>query len=556
MPAEPKVNILLVDDNASNLLALEAMLDGPGLNLVRARSGEEALRRLLEEDFALILMDVQMPGMDGFEAAELVRGRERCRHVPIIFLTAFADGEVQAFRGYSLGAVDFLFKPIVPEVLRSKVAVFVELFRKTEQVRRQAEQLRETQHREHQRLLLEEQRRWEIERLRATAAEEKRTAERLAEADRRKDEFLAMLGHELRNPLAALLNSLHLLGTVAPGDVEAEQAREIAGRQARHLKRLVDDLLDVSRITNGKIQLQTAPVDLRGVVDRAVETARPLIDAGDLQLSVSLPDGPVPMEADAARLEQVFANLLSNAAKYTEPGGRIAVEAALEGDQAVVRVRDTGIGIAPELLPRVFDLFAQAERSLDRSQGGLGIGLTLVRRLVELHGGSVAALSAGTGLGSEFVVRLPATPPNGQHLPQVPSGDPAAPHAEERSRRRVLVVDDNVDAAVVMAKLLRRRGHEVEIAHDGPQAVVLAQDHPPDVILLDIGLPGMDGYEVARVLRGSVGLECSLLVALTGYGQEEHRRKAQDAGMDLHLTKPVDPRELEDLLSRHAGPIR
>ena len=370
----------------------------------------------------------------------------------------------------------------------------------------------------------------------------------IRDADRHKSEFLAMLGHELRNPLAPLLNALHLLGMGAVEGVEAGQARDVAERQVRHLARLVDDLLDVSRISSGKIQLRKGPVSLKAAVTNAIEISRPVINDRSHELIVSLPEDQVFLEADAARLEQVVSNLLNNAAKYTEPGGRIELEAGSAGGEAYVRVRDTGVGIDPKLLPRIFDLFTQAERSLDRSQGGLGIGLTLVRRLVELHGGSVVASSAGVGLGSEFTVRLPqgsdSVERNGKDIRGRRSPDKA-----DGSHMRVLVVDDNQDGARILARLLTACGHRPALAHDGPSALAAAAEHSPDVILLDIGLPGMDGYEVARQLRAHEGQDRSLLVALTGYGQDEDFRRSQAAGFDHHLVKPVDPQALRDLLS-------
>jgi CheY-like chemotaxis protein/two-component sensor histidine kinase len=368
------------------------------------------------------------------------------------------------------------------------------------------------------------------------------------EADRRKDEFLAMLAHELRNPIAPILNALHLLRE-EDGGPAAEQAHEVAERQVRHLARLVDDLLDVSRINSGKIHLRKVRVELGEAVARAVETARPLIAARRHELSVSLPDEPIPLEADAARLEQVLANLLNNAAKYTETGGRIAIEAHREGEAAVVRVRDNGIGIAPELLPRIFDLFTQADRSLDRSQGGLGIGLTLVRSLVEMHGGRITAASAGVGKGSEFVVRLPLGSPEALDETEG-TGHPGPPLESVEARpKRVLVVEDNIDGARLMVRLLQSRGHQIRVAHDGPSALEAAREQRPDVVLLDIGLPGMDGYQVAEQLREMEGMERALLVALTGYGQDEDRQRSHEAGIDLHMIKPVDPEALIKLVA-------
>jgi PAS domain S-box-containing protein len=371
-------------------------------------------------------------------------------------------------------------------------------------------------------------------------------AEQLAEADRRKNEFLAMLGHELRNPLAPVRNALQLLKMPGLSEEEAREEREMIERQIDHLVRLVDDLLDVSRFMRGKIELDKRVVDLAGVVARAVETAQPVLDAHGHRLTVSLPSDPIRLEADPIRLSQVLGNLLNNAAKYTERSGRIWLTAGREGGEVVVRVRDSGMGISPELLPHVFDLFVQAERTLARSQGGLGIGLTLVRRLVELHDGRVTASSAGPGLGSEFTVRLPAL----SESPRVGEGRPDGPGlAAPGSSRKVLVVDDNVDAAQSLAKLLKRWGHEVHTTYDGLSALEASRTYRPEVVLLDIGMPGIDGYEVARRLRAQPEFRATALAAITGYGQEDDRRRSREAGFDHHFTKPVDPIALRDFIA-------
>ncbi|HMB02176.1 MAG TPA: ATP-binding protein, partial [Isosphaeraceae bacterium] len=372
-------------------------------------------------------------------------------------------------------------------------------------------------------------------------------ADRLAEADRQKNAFLAMLAHELRNPLAPIKNSLEVLRSPGEEGADLAWATEIIARQVRHLARLVDDLLDMSRITLGKIELRKARVALETLTAHALDLVRPLLDAKGHELVVALPPEPIELEVDPARMEQVLCNLLNNAAKYTEPGGRIELSAARDGDEVVLVVRDNGVGIAPEVLPRIFDLFVQADRSLDRAQGGLGIGLTLVRTLVHLHGGSIGARSEGPGRGSEFIVRLPALAP-----PAKSSTDSAAtPPARTTARpRRVLVVDDNVDSAQSLGRLLRRWGHAVEMAHDGPSALAAVATGRPEVILLDIGLPGMDGYEIARQIRRDPPEGTISLVALTGYGQDDDRRRARDAGFDHHLIKPVDLDALRDLLMR------
>jgi PAS domain S-box-containing protein len=375
--------------------------------------------------------------------------------------------------------------------------------------------------------------------------ERERALNDLREVDRRKDEFLAMLSHELRNPLGPILNAVEVLEHLEPGDEHlAPQNREIIARQAKHMKRLLDDLLDVSRVSQGKIQLQKQRLDLNVLLGQAVEVSRPMMIEKRHQLSIVLAPQPMELEADPTRLLQVFDNLLNNAAKYTDPGGHIAIIVAVEDGEAVVTVRDDGIGMTPDLLARAFDLFVQGTRALDRAQGGLGIGLTLVQTLVSLHGGSVRAASEGPGRGSQLVVRLPLAPP-AQLRPAPPAA--AAPRAGAGGPLRVLVVDDNVDAAKALEQLLRLTGHEVSVAHDGPAALAAAAAAPPDLVLLDIGLPGMDGYAVAARLRAA-GHADTALVALTGYGREDDRRRSRDAGFDHHLVKPIGFGQLRRLV--------
>lgn len=377
----------------------------------------------------------------------------------------------------------------------------------------------------------------------AAAVENARLYQAVREADQKKDEFLAMLAHELRNPLAPIRNGLQILKMRGDPDT-VERARGMMERQVTHLVRMVDDLMDVSRIVRGKVDIQRVPVDLATVVGRATETAQPAIDAAGHQLVVSLPDEPTWVSGDVVRLTQVLSNLLVNACKYSDRAGQITVAVRREGPEAVIRVKDTGVGIAPEHLARIFDLFAQVDRSVDRSQGGLGVGLTLVKRLVEMHGGTVEARSEGVGKGSEFVVRLPALAGHGVKLEGGVNGPGLA-----RGRRRVLIVDDNVDAAESLAILLRLAGHEVRTAYDGPTGLEIAQSFQPDLILSDIGLPGMTGYEIARRLRARPEFRNTVLSAMSGWGQEEDRRRSREAGFDYHFVKPVDPADLERLLT-------
>jgi signal transduction histidine kinase/DNA-binding response OmpR family regulator len=728
-----KVDILLVDDNPNNLLALEAMLSDLGQNLVRAHSGVDALRRLLEGDFALALLNIQMPDLDGFQTAELIRSRERSRHMPIIFLTAHNRSDDQISKAYELGAVDILFKPIVPAILRAKVQAFVELSRKTEEMKRQAQLLREATQREHERRLEEASQRWEAERLREEMVKERRLTETLArtvaereraeaalqssndrlrflsemanrllvgerpkellhslyrdlsghlnlevyfnyllqpdghtlrledfsgvddgaaqalhlvqlgeglpgtvaqtrrslivehvhesddptvagirrlgltahacfplvaqgrllgtlafgtrqraaflpddiavmqvvcdqvavslerarlieelslrnydlaDADRRKDEFLAMLAHELRNPMAPIVNAVHLLRLPQATGPVVQRALDAIDRQVGHMVRLVDDLLDLSRINTGKVELRKERVSLSTIIEHAVQTSAPLVQKQKHEFVLSMPPEEIRLIADRTRLTQVVSNLLNNAAKYSPPGGRIDLVVVREGQEVVITVRDRGIGIRPEMLDSVFGLFVQSDRTADRSQGGLGIGLTLVRSLVEMHGGTVVAHSEGLGRGSEFIVRLPIIDTR-----TIPPPPPEPPRAEGRQHgMKVMVVEDNADVRETMRDFLQLSGHDVTVAVDGPSAVEALIEQRPDVALVDIGLPGLDGYQMLAALRERAADLPTVFIALTGYGRPQDRQRAFEAGFHDHLVKPVDSDALLRLL--------
>jgi PAS domain S-box-containing protein len=367
----------------------------------------------------------------------------------------------------------------------------------------------------------------------------------LQDASRQMSEFLAMLAHELRNPLAPMRNAMQVMGLRKLDDPQLEWCRDVVDRQVSHLGRLVDDLLDVNRITTGKILLKRESIELAAVLERAVESSAPLLQERKHTLDIRLPDEPLRVQADSTRLSQVFLNLLNNAAKYTPEGGVVRVNAHAEGEEAVVSVSDNGVGIPHELLPKVFDLFVQGSRSLDRADGGLGIGLTLVREILRLHGGSITASSRGAGAGSKFEVRLPLEQPASHPVEHADDARRSAPHGG----RRVLVVDDNRDSAESMAMLLRATGHDVETAYDGPTALEAALRDRPEYVLLDIGLPGMSGYAVAERLRAAPALRRMILIAMTGYGQEEDRRRSREAGFDHHLVKPVDFDVLASILS-------
>ena len=699
--------ILIVDDRPDKRLVYQTILEELEQNLFIAGSGEEALKQVLERDFAVILLDVNMPGMNGIETASLIRKRTRSAHIPIIFITADYSDDAMA-RGYALGAVDYIASPVVPEILQAKVKVFVDLYLLAQQAKQQAQE----------RIALAEERvaraaaeqatyrlsflaqasialagsldpgaitrelaglcvpfladvcaltlateqggsastqvvwmsldpqqgllrrsvpgvgigwlddaiervlktgrpvSFDADSIEAAASRSKdslradhlgagvdftvndllivplsargrtlgglllgagpsgreldsdalsmatdlagraaialdnaRLYAKIQEEDRRKDEFLAMLAHELRNPLAPISNAVHILQISDKDPAKREWATEVIGRQLRQLVRMVDDLLDVSRITRGKIELKIETIDAAKVVAAAVETSRPFIDAFEHTLNVLLPPEPLGVKGDFARVAQILANLMNNAAKYTDKGGRISLTAAREGPDVIFRVRDTGKGIPPELLLHIFEPFTQIDRTLDRAQGGLGIGLTLVRRLVELQGGRVFASSEGPDRGSEFTVSLPAADAVARTRRVIKE-----PIPNLTTDLRVLIVDDNRDVAESTAALLRLEGCEVHLAHDGEEGLRAVHRLRPAAILLDIGLPKMNGFEVAERIRSEPDFRNVLIVGVSGYGQEEHRLRSKQAGFDHHIVKPIEPSALIGLLASLRSP--
>ena len=518
-------DILVVDDNQTNLIAIEAALAPLGRKLVLAHSGVEALARLLEQDFALIILDVAMPGMDGFETAKMVRSREKNRATPIIFVTGLTWQDDAVIKGYELGAFDFLVKPIRPEVLRAKAMVFVQLQERTIELQQKAEELRQEQARTHERELVAQRKRFEAEVL-------EQKMEQMAETDRRKDEFLAILSHELRNPLQPLQTAVEVLEHDPDAPVPP-RIRGIIQRQVHHITRLVDDLLDIARLNAGKLELRRETVDLQAIVDEAVQSCTPASQKREHEIQVTGAKQPALVHGDPIRLVQIVCNFLNNAIKYTPTGGTIRVEWGSDDTDGFIKVTDNGKGIAPELLPTIFDMFVQ-ERTEPSGAGGLGLGLGLVKRLVEMHGGTVRAYSRGTGRGSTFEFRL------------------ALAHADVRARTRTphgmipidqplraVVCDDAPDLRELVAELLRLRGHQVTVVADGPAAVEVILREKPDVALIDIGLPEMDGYEVARQIRKQLDGATPRLIAMTGYGQASDRATAFEAGFDAHIVKPA-----------------
>lgn len=658
-----KANILVVDDLQEKHVVFRTILDELGENVVSARSGKEALRYILEMEFAVILLDVNMPDIDGLETASLIRHYKKSAQTPIVFITAYVD-ELQAKRGYALGAVDYIPTPVVPEVLRSKVRVFVELWRMNRQLQLRAAEREALARSEAARAAAEEAihradwlaeasrvlsrslnldetigavldlsvpmlgdrailgladkeggvRRLEMHppaavddeafnpQLRVAADEAIRTREfrlwrngdraaaicplmsgdeprgalavladvgrfdpaRIAlvrelagraaiamenarlysavqEADRRKNEFLAMLAHELRNPLAPIRNAVHIMQGSDVSAPTMQWARDVISRQADHMARLIDDLLDVSRIVQGKVVVKPERLALAALIERAAESTLPKMEARSQQLEVELPDLPVVVEGDSVRLSQVLSNLINNASKFSPPSSRILLRATYGDGEVRIGVKDEGQGIDPAFLPHIFDLFAQADQSLDRSQGGLGIGLTLVKHLVELHGGTVEASSDGVGQGTEVSVTLPARVAEGELPDDVPVFAPRPKPAESaKAPSRILVVDDLMASAETLMTLLEMEGFEVKVANEGMAALQIAQDFRPDVVLLDIGLPGMNGFEVAHQLRKQPASQDALLIALTGYGEAESRNRSAQAGFDFHMVKPAD----------------
>lgn len=551
-----RLNILLVDDRPDQLLVLESVLVELDQNLIRAGSGREALRFLLSNDCAVILLDVNMPDLDGFETANLIRRHPRSSQIPIIFFTAGDETDTHLSRGYSLGAVDYLHTPVLPEVLLAKVSVFVDLARRTREVQREAERLEarvrvRTAELERLNAALET----EIAERRRTEADRARLLEEAQEGVRRRDEFLAMLAHELRNPLASIVSAAEIMQLKGTLDPDLEPTRQIIERQSAHMSSLLQELLDISRITRGKIELNRAPVDVATIIRDAVDSRWKQSLAASHEIIVELDDEPLYVDGDATRLQQVFVNLLTNAIKFTDPSGRIWIGARREQNRAVVFVRDTGVGIARTQLSRIFEPFVQVSRSHQRSSEGLGIGLTLVQRLAELHGGSVSATSPGIGQGSEFRVNLPLCVPAEEEAERQAPANGTAVHPSTVTARRIVVIEDNQDVCRMLCALLQMNGHEVSVSGDGQTGVDLIRSLQPDTALVDVGLPLLNGYEVATQVRADPACRNVRLIAMTGYGQPEDRRRALSAGFDAHLIKPVRSEQLIELLaSPDSGP--
>lgn len=517
------IDILLVDDEPRNLDALEAILSEPGYRLIRAGGGDEALRSLLENDVAAIVLDIRMPGVSGFELAQIIKGTKRFRQIPILFLTAHMMEDQDIVAGYGAGAVDYLTKPLNPVVLRHKLAVFADLFRKT----RALAELNAT---------LEA-------RVQERTAELERSEAALRAAARQKDEFLATLAHELRNPLAPLRMGLDLLLRKSPPD-DTKRTLSVMNRQLDHMVRLIDDLLDVARISGGQLSLKRQSINVATAIQTALDTCRPFFAQRSQSVSVELDESLVSF-ADPTRLAQIVGNVLHNASKFSPQGGQITVVLSPVAGGAQVRISDAGIGIPPEQLPRVFEMFTRVDGAGSTSNGGLGIGLALSRRLAEMHDGSLTVESGGLGQGSTFTLTLPAEQGSGDVLDV--AKESVRPPASPR-RLRVLVVEDNRDAAEVLALSLDTRGYHTSVAYTGTEGLRLLEELRPQVVLCDIGLPDMDGTEVCRRARALDLGHRPVMVALTGWGMKEDVQRTRASGFDRHLVKPVAPQTLFQLL--------
>ena len=559
--------VLIVDDLPEKLLVYRTVLEELDAELLVARSGTEALKSILNEDFAVILLDVNMPDMDGLETASLIRRYRRTERTPIIFITAYAD-EMQTSRGYELGAVDYILTPINPHVLRSKVRVFIDLYRAHAELASSHQAL---EHRVGERTLelrrsnerlqaeIEERRRIESEREVLFKREQVLRAE-AEELSRLKDEFLATMSHELRTPLNAIFGWITLLRTGRLDAPTEERALETIERNARAQKRLIEDLLDVSRIVTGKVTLELGMVDPRRIIEASVETMMPAAQAKGIALVPLLDAGVGSLRGDPARLQQIVCNLLSNAIKFTPLGGRAEVVLARRGAEAEISVRDTGQGIKSEFLPFVFDRFRQEDGSISRRHGGLGLGLAIVRHLIELHGGTISAASDGEGMGSTFTLRLPirhAAAAGQTAEPRTPGSAAAAGGTAPLGGVHVLVVDDDAGAREVIAQILESLGARVSLAASGSVALTLLFERKPHVLVADLGMPEMDGFaliEQVRALDPNLGGRIPA-VAVTAYATMQDRLRALHAGYQNHIAKPVEAEELAAVISSLTRPI-
>jgi signal transduction histidine kinase len=540
--------ILVVEDSPTQAEDLRFILEEAGFTVEVAKDGRTALQRLDAESFDLVLSDVLMPKISGYELCRRIKTEPRTRSIPVVLLTFLTDPK-DVLHGLECGADNFLTKPYDPRYLVHRIRTILEnaraggegpastpLFFRGQGITVTADKAQILE------LLLATVE--EFIRSRDRAMQARAAGEALAEVNRRKDQFLAMLAHELRNPLVPLHIGLHLLRHASTEGRTREQALDSAERQLRHLGRLVDDLIDASRVSSGRLQLQRQRLDLGRLVRLAAEDRRTWLEQAGLTLSIVTPDVPVWVNGDDTRLSQAIHNLLDNAGRFTDRGGRVAIRLEASGNEAAISVIDTGIGIEPEMLPQVFAVFVQAKQTPERPGGGLGLGLSVVKGVIEMHGGRVHAFSDGPGRGAVFTLWLPIEPEPAALVVQSQAASETT-----AGRLRLVVIEDNRDAAESLRMFLELLGHEVAVAYTGPEGVRLAREVRPAAVISDIGLPGLDGYGVAGALRHDPAMEGAMLIAVSGYGQEEDIRRAREAGFDHYLVKPADPGVLHRLLT-------
>ena len=521
--------ILIVDDLDENILSLSALLKDEKLKILTAKSGIEALEILLKQDVGLALIDVQMPEMNGFELAELMRGTEKTKSVPIIFVTAGSNDQQRLFKGYDAGAVDFISKPIEAHIMKSKVNIFADLYQKQIILMQQRHLIQKSK-----------------DEVSTLLIEANQLAENLQKADKNKNEFMATLAHELRNPLSPLQGALDIIKG-NPSSERLQELHSLMTRQVKHLIHLIDDLMDMSRVSQGKIELKKETINIKDAIQLAIDISKPMLDQNNHSFSINMNNENMMLEADTSRVAQIVGNLLHNAAKYTPNGGKVILEAYPDNsaNNIIITVADNGVGIPKERQEEIFNIFTQLKKD-DMHSSGLGIGLSLVKKLIDMHGGTISVKSDGEGSGAKFIVTLPALQVQAS---VIETSTDKKNYFKKSENLKILVIDDNKEAAFTIGMMIELFGHEYTLAYTGKEGLETAEKIKPDVILLDIGLPDISGYDVAKAIRENDKLKNTVLIAQTGWGMESDKQKSKTAGFEKHLVKPVSIDALEDALN-------